>query len=411
MARTQGLHGKGRESLRRFARVIGGPALGPLSWVIVASTFVVSYVSVVRTRSLFTPDSVYYVGMALRFAGWSETDAFHTAVATPLANGWHPPDQEMMFGWGLVQPRVVLPLLSAPFTAVFGIYGTAVVTGLATALLVWLLTRMMASRLGAPAAVVSVLLVVTSELLMYFGVAMLTESLTALWAALILATTWRYQETPRRSLLLILSGLTLLSAFTRQATFIVAGALVVAWLGALILRQPHRPWRAPALVVAGTALAAQLTQALVFPTFSQTEQFLQATGTATLMDALRATPRLAWHIVKAELRAFMVGDRPLLMLVVLSLLSMVVLWRRSSSHLLAGALIGIALYNITNGTPTQFRYEMPGLVFFVFAVAALVSRALGGRAAEEESGSAPADEERPRTGARRNSQPRPQPSS
>src|SRR5674476_721 len=54
------------------------------------------------------------------------------------------------------------------------------------------------------------------------------------------------------------------------------------------------------------------------------------------------------------------SDHALLILVMLSILSMVIFWRRAESHLLRGAIAGITLYNVTNGTPTGFRYAMPG---------------------------------------------------
>jgi hypothetical protein len=70
----------------------------------------------------------------------------------------------------------------------------------------------------------------------------------------------------------------------------------------------------------------------------------------------------------------MAADHALLVFVVLSAIGMIVLWRREESHLLLGAIVGIALYNITNGTSTSFRYAIPGLVFYALAVALLVSR-------------------------------------
>jgi hypothetical protein len=52
----------------------------------------------------------------------------------------------------------------------------------------------------------------------------------------------------------------------------------------------------------------------------------------------------------------------------------VLFWRRSEAHLLVGAILAISVYNITNGTPTAFRYAIPGLVFYV-AMVGLVIRA------------------------------------
>lgn len=343
-------------------------------WLVVTVAFGVSYLAAIRYRTVFTPDSAYYVGMSLWFGGMSQEDAWRAATEIPYSFGWHPATQEQMFGWGLVAPRVVLPLLGVPFTAAFGVFGLAVVTGIAMAALVGVLTWTLRARFGVVAALVPVILVTTSYLLMYFGVAMLTESLTALWTALIMVAVWRYQDRGSRRALVMAGVLTVVLAFTRQATFVVAGAVVVAWLAALVLRQDHRKWLGPALVVGGTALVTQVLQMVLFPGFSQAGQFMKATGTDSLADAIRATPRLAWRILRDDLNTFIAADRPLLTLIALATVGALLAWRKSSAHLLVGALIGIALYNYTNGTSSQFRYAMPGLVFFVVAAAELITR-------------------------------------
>src|SRR5690606_21025428 len=111
-------------------------------------------------------------------------------------SGWETPPAETLFGSGLVQPRVVYPLLSVPFARLFGIDGMAVVPVLAMAPLVVLLSWMLRRRYGAVAAIAVPVLVVTSERLMFYGTAMLTESLTAVWCAALVAVAWRYQRTP-----------------------------------------------------------------------------------------------------------------------------------------------------------------------------------------------------------------------
>lgn len=167
--------------------------------------------------------------------------------------------------------------------------------------------------------------------------------------------------------------LTVISAFTRQATFIVAGSLVVAWLAALLLRRRSNRWAVPALSVAITALATQVLQTRLFPTFSQLDQFKAKTGADNLTEALLGTPRLAWKILRTDLVFFAQSDRALLVLITLSIVSSVVFWRRAETHLLIGAVAGTALYGITNGTPTAFRYAMPGLVCYAVSVALLMS--------------------------------------
>jgi hypothetical protein len=366
-----------------------------LTTLVVLVAFAVCYLAVLRTTSLYAPDTRYYAAMALRWTGIGADAARDQVLAYTRHYGWATPPNSTLFGSGLVQPRVVYPLLSVPFVWLVGIRGMAVVPLVAMAVLVvwclWLLRR----RYGLGAALAAVLLVVTSNYLMFFGTAMLTESLTALWCVAILAAVWRYQRRADGRWLAAAAGATVLMAFTRQAALIPAGALVVAWLGALVLRDRPARWGRPALTVGATAVVVQVVQTLLFPSFSQLDHFLDKTGTTNLRDALAASPGLGGRILRADLERFAATDRPLLTLIALATVAAVVLWRHSESHLLVGAFLAITVYNVTNGTPTNFRYAMPGLVFYVVAVAALLGRAMGaasGRLGRAEDPGAHRDE-------------------
>jgi hypothetical protein len=361
-------------------RLVGSrPVL--LAQLINGLAFVVCYLATFHTKPLFAPDTRYYAAMALWYAGGDQEAVAQQVAEHSARSGWESPGPDQLFGWGLVQPRVVLPALSVPFVKLWGIEGMVVVPGLALAALVVVMTAMLVRRYGVGAAVASVLLVVASSQVMFFGAAMLTESLSALWTALTLLVAWRYVREPTQVRLASMVLLTVLSAFTRQATFIVAGAFVVAWLLGWALRRPER-WGRPALAVAVTAVAMQLLQTWAFPTFSQKNQFLYKTGADSLGEALLRSPELAWMIIKVDVKQAAYGDKALLVIVLLSLVSMVVLWRRPESHLLLGALLGAGLYNITNGTPAGIRYAMPGLVFFASSMALLVA---AGRASSPEA--------------------------
>ncbi|NYG07645.1 hypothetical protein BJ986_002132 [Phycicoccus badiiscoriae] len=347
-----------------------------LAALVVAVTFAVTYTSTVKLRPLFAPDSRYYAGMALWFGGESQAEAARQVAEVSAKSGWASPAASVLFGWGLVQPRVVLPALSVPFVKLWGIDGLVVVPGLALAALIGLMAWQLSRRYGTVAALGAVVLIMCSPQIMFYGSAMLTESLSALWGALTLAAAWRYQRRPGWAPVAAMVGLTLVSAFTRQSTLIVAGAFVVAWLAALVLR--HRPngWGVAALAVGGTSVVAQVVQTVLFPTFSQLDQFKTKTGADSLSGALLAAPRLAWHIARTDVKTFALADRPLLVLVALCILSGLVFWRREETHLLLGAFAGTELYGVTNGTPTAFRYAMPGLVFFALSLALLFSRAV-----------------------------------
>lgn len=342
---------------------------------IVLAAYLIAYVATLRTKQLFAPDSRYYTAMALHYNGDSKAEAAQQVAAESAKYGWESPGVDLLFGWGLVQPRVVYPALSTPFVKVYGIEGMLVVPGIALGLFVALLTIMLARRWGNVVAIATVLLICTSHYMIFFGAAMLTESLSALWGAILLALVWRYHRQPALWLVAAMVVMTVVSGFTRQATLIPAGAFVSAWVCAALLRQGHRKWVAPALAIGATAVIVQLLQMWLFPGFSQAKQFKSKTGSDTLEGAITGAPQLAWDIVKADVVNMVAMDRPLLLLLALALVSMVVFWRRSESHLLLGALAGYELYNITNGTPTAFRYGMPGLVFVACSVAVLFASA------------------------------------
>jgi len=342
---------------------------------VVASTFVVNYTSVVMYRPLYAPDSRYYAAMSLWFGGASKEEAARQVTEMGARSGILTPPVDTLFGWGLVQPRVVLPALSVPFVRIWGVEGLAVVPALATAAVVGVLTWALARRWGVVAAVATVVLVMCSQRIMFYGSVMLTESLSALWGALILVAAWQYQRRRGWRPVAWMVALTVISGFTRQATLIPAGAFVTAWLVAVALRRRPNTWGVPALAVGVTSVAVQLFQTWLFPTFSQLNQFEAKTGAHSLGQAIRRAPRLAWHIAGKDLAYFATSDHVLLVLITLSAVSMIVFWRRSESHLLLGAILGIELYSVTNGTPTAFRYAMPGLAFFAVSVALLLSRA------------------------------------
>lgn len=357
--------------MTRPALTAARPAL--FAFGTVAAAYLVGYLSVVQNKPLFAPDTRYYAGMALWFTGDSQQSAAHEVASYSARYGWESPGAHQLFGWGLTQPRVVYPGLSAPFVQLFGIPGMAVVPGIAMALLVALLTLLLGRRYGYPATVGALLLVCVSPQLMFYGSAMLTESLTALWTAMLLALAWRHGRRPTRAGLVAMVVVTIVAGFTRQATLIPAGAFVVAWFGALVLRRRPNPWAMPALVVTATSVAVQLVQIWLFPSFSQIDQLELKTGEDTLGGALRKLPGLARHILVVDIRNLAIVDHALLVLLALALVSMVVFWRRPESHLLLGSLLAYELYNVTNGVPTAFRYGMPGLAFVLASVALLLA--------------------------------------
>ncbi|UYO98172.1 hypothetical protein OED01_05540 [Microbacterium sp. M28] len=350
---------------------LAAPLLG---WGLVALTFVASYAAFVRYQVFFSPDSRYYLAMAFRFSGDSAEVARERTVEFAAQYNVPVPPLDLLFGWGLVQPRVVLPTIAAPFVKLFGPFGLALTTLLITIALVVTMTVLLTRRYGWLPGVATVVLVNGSFYLMSFFGSMLTESLSALWTALALIAAWRWVRSRNVWWLVMAGGVTVLSAFTRQATLIVAGAFIVAWvLGSLVERR-NSAWMWPAIVVTVASLGSQFAQMLIFPSFSQLDQFLRQAGADNLGGALLAVPRMVWNILYNDVHSMLRYDRILLFIVAIAVIGMVIWWRRVESHLLLGAILATGLYNVTNGTPTQFRYATPGVIFFIVVVCLAFNR-------------------------------------
>ncbi|WP_353112128.1 glycosyltransferase family 39 protein [Microbacterium sp.] len=345
-----------------------------LFWTVCAASFLLTYISYVKWFRLYYPDSRYYLARTFLFLGNSPEAARDLTLAYSAPRNIAVPDIDLLFGWGLVQPRVVLPALSTPFVAWFGPEGLAVVPLIATVVGVTLMIVMVRRRFGTLPALTVALLTNLSMFLVSFETGMLTESLSSLFTVLALVAAWRWLRDPRPWHLVVMGGVTVLSAFTRQATFIVGGAFLLAWLLDMVVQRRWRSrWMWPGVVVAGTAVACQLLQSIVFPSFSQADQFTTQTGTHSLGAAILAAPGLLIQIIKADVLSMMRNDRALLVLICLAIAGMILFWRRVEAHLLFGALLATGLYNVTNGTPTAFRYATPGLVFWVLCAAMTIA--------------------------------------
>lgn len=345
-----------------------------LMWCVVMGSFVVGLAGYVVRSTFVYPDSRYYIAMTLRFAGKSPEEARTITEGITSVFGIAVPETDVLFGWGLVQPRVVLPLLASVPTRIFGVYwGLVLTVFVINLILTILMTVILKRRYGNSAAMLALVLINSSMYLQAFKAGMLTESLSALWTTLSLLAAWKWIKDRTQWALWAVFGTVLASAFTRQATLIVAGAFASAWILGLVIRRTNE-WMAPALVAVGTSIGAQVFQTLVFP-FSQAGQFMRMTETDTVGEALLATPGLLVGIIQYDTYRFLTEDLPLLVFILLALVSLLLFFRSQESHLLFGAILGFAVYNITNGNATQFRYAVPGLIFYALSVGLLTGKA------------------------------------
>jgi len=348
-------------------------AIAPDYLIITALFAVMAYATLINWPH-FALDARYYYAMALHFGGHSEIESRDMVIALMHQLGVHAPMPEIqqLFHWGMVEPRVVLPLIAAPFVALWGFKGFLLVEIAFTYALIIALFYFLSRAYGRGPAFIAAILLMTSHYIMYFSLSLLTEPLTMFISVLLLFSAWQYVRERRVTWLYVLAGLVIIQGFTRQATFVAALAFGCAWLGALVLRKPRRSLGAVALVVSVTAVGVQIIQSLIWP-FSQLNQFYEITGTNNLGDALLKLPGVAWNILYWDMHTFLRGDLVLVAILLLTLVSVLIFWRRAESHMIIGAFLGIAVYNVTNGTTTQFRYSLPALAFYLTGIALLVS--------------------------------------
>lgn len=325
----------------------------------------------------FAPDSMYYTAMAFHYTGLAQDDAREAILAASESEGWETPPVESLFGWGLVQPRVVYPALSAPFVLLFGTQGMLVVPILSMLFVVLAGYRAMLGRYGHGPTLAVTMLLVGSHFVFYWGTAMLTEGLAAAIGTGIFLTLPIWRES-RKWDLLICTGLILAMAFTRQAAVIPAGAIVVAALGYTITsKKLWNRWTPFASWAMVTAIGSQLFQRRLWPTFSIRNHYFGRVAEAdNLTDAVLAVPSVLKHIFTLDFAQYKMRDQALLLLIVVAAASFVVLWNKTEAHLLAGAVAATLLINVLNGTPTSFRYAMPGLIFYLVAAAAVIALAV-----------------------------------
>jgi hypothetical protein len=379
--RVTGLVRRLGNSLRRTA---------PLrAWAALSGAYLVAYVTIFTTRSLYAGDSRYYAALTLWLSGSSQDQAYRTVRTYTAGYGFSTPPESVLFNYGLTAPRLLYPLLSAPFVKLMGLKGLDVVPALSLAGFAAVTFIAVAGRWGWRAALVPLLLVSVDWRLIFYSASAITEGLTTCLSALILLVAVRRDRLgPTRTTVLLILFTTLM-AFARQATLIPAGAFALAWLALTVRRRsPRNRWAAPALVTMATAVLVQVAQGLIWPGFSQITHLEGVTGTHSLAAALRRVPRLFLHIAHVDTLNLSRADAPLVLLLAAAALSCVVLWNKEETYLLIGALAAAAVYNVSNGTPAAFRYEMPTLPFLVLSVAALAAWVGVGRGAASARGTA-----------------------
>jgi hypothetical protein len=360
----------------------------PAGWLVTGLAFAAVILSTVRTMRQWGPDSRYYLGWAYRYAGFDEAEAGRRTYEFLSSWSWFgpfchgacgadvdPSAYDQLFHGatgGLVAPRVMYPLLSAPFVRLFGPWGMLVVPLLAYAVAVVAVMVVAARLAGRQWSVVAALGMILPVTVSRFATYAYTEALTiAISAACLLVLPLGRQA--RRRDVAVFASLLAVFAFTRQFHLVVVAAVTMAWFATLVARRRVRNEWLP-FVLAGVAVTAVAgaIQAATAPAYSIVDSFLRHSGAGDWSGVPAAVARVAWRLVRAELFDIL-RDVPLAVLCLLAAVALAYRWRHPVSHLAAGALGGTAVLHILNTEPSHFRYYTTAVPLLAIAVAVLLS--------------------------------------
>jgi hypothetical protein len=339
-------------------------------WAVIASAIALMYVATYRAFGVVAPDDQHYYAMTLSWLGYGPEEA-RAIVVRDLPAAYNILSWDMLVGWDLVRPRVVLSVLAMPFVKFMGFQGFVVVCAACGFLLYLVCAALLRQIYGGPVAMGVMLLAISSSRTFSFTTAVMTEGLTSLGVALVVLTAWRYHKTRTVRWIALMAVSVLLVGWTRQSVLIPGAAFGFAWLCAWI---KQRTWKndlwVPALAIAGTAIVTQVIQFAFFSSnFSQVENFKAESGTTSTLGAIKVLPKTIKSILKSDFTSLSATGGAMLVLCLVCLVGVFVCWRHVEAHLFIGAVLAGALYNLTNGNATQLRYFLPGLVFFLMLAA------------------------------------------
>jgi hypothetical protein len=354
--------------------------------VVLAATATAAVWTYASTHQIF-PDSQWYLIYTYHYMGYDNAHGEQIVLDYVRDNGVFEPYDYLWASKPFTlsyRPRVLLPLLSIPFVALFGPGGIVVVPGLAFAGAMLLIYRFATVHASVPAAAVASVLAVASPLVAKWCVGGLTDSLALLLhTAMLLLLPWRRPAT--RWTVAGLAAVTFVAGTARVITPYTVATVAAVWCWAMWRdRGRWRSWTAAAAGAAAGVVAGAVWTKLVSAPFSSRDHFFSMTGgrARTLGEAMPWYREVVPTALSREATAVL-SSWPLVLLLVLSLIACLVAWRTVVPWLVASAWLGATGIFLTAPYMTMFRYELPMLPALVVAVAVLADRAYRGLVTRE----------------------------
>jgi hypothetical protein len=310
---------------------------------------------------LYQPDGKYYTFQALRFSGESSIDAANQVVDWYRAHGlkmnvftpeiFDPSINPIL---KLTKPRILYPLLSAPFVSVLGIPGMLVLPSLS--LLILLVFTIKISKIFKSQIVgwLLVFAIIESSTILRWVVSNCTDSiLVGLFCGYAYFAFIKVGKFPPIYVTTIFVILTSLTRF-----------VLPIWLGIAIVLFFYRR------KIEGISISLLSSIFAVYPLLlNPPGAFQPALGEVSIFSKILNTPYSFLKVTVYEFIQLFVLDKALLAALVVGIVLALIYWRNQFSILFVSVLLSTLLIGGINGTVgVNFRYQLPVLPFLVLAV-------------------------------------------
>lgn len=310
---------------------------------------------------LYQPDGNYYAYQTLKYLGHDSQGAgqmvadwysMHASKIDFVSDQAFLP--EATATWGVVSQRILYPILSVPFVAMFGIAGMLAVP--AISLLVLMIVALQLGKVyKVPNFGLVIALILTCSLtVMRWMIVNCTDALLAgLFGVIVLML--NKNKWGIKSMVLLIT-LCVATSFTRIC--------LPVWIliAVVLFYQKHKT------VAVSIAL---LSMILSIPTFlaAPSNAILPSATQSSGLTKLFYIPISFIKIIAFELAELAILDRTLLFLIVLTVVFSLKYWRYSSAQFFFAVFIATFAIGAINGElGVNFRYQMPQLPFMAWVL-------------------------------------------
>ena len=312
---------------------------------------------------VFQPDGFYYSYQTLTYMGkdhfWAASEVsnwYEHYSAKPWDTSLAQTLPENSPLWGLVAPRILYPLLSVPFVALFGLAGMLAIPIISFFILIFC-TQYLSNKISMPLlGVVLNYLILSSPTILRWMTSNITDSLLCGLFSLATIVIWKISHKNSFKRYISLVAIIVLTGLTRFSLPIWLAISLVFFLN------KNR----------GASLITLLSSTLVaIPTLFMGPKiaFLPELGESPVLSKVILLPIKLFTIPSVELLQLAALDRVLLALIIASLFISVKNFKLIISQFYIATLIAVLGIGVMNGTlGVNFRYQLPLIPFSIWII-------------------------------------------